>query len=73
MGFIKGGVIMSLIDLFCTVNIVVSVIVIIIYLGLYFEWFWGGIIMKNAIVKTIYESVVVLSLLYVAMVFLCSL
>ena len=64
---------MSLIDLFCTVNIVVSVIVIIIYLGLYFEWFWGGIIMKNAIVKTIYESVIVLSLLYVAMVFLCSL
>ena len=64
---------MSLIDWFCIGNIVVSVIVIIIYLGLYFGWFWGGIIMKNAIVKTIYESVIVLSLLYVAMVFLCSL
>ena len=64
---------MSPIDYFCIGNIVVSVIVIIIYLGLYFEWFWGGIIMKNAIVKTIYESVAVLSVLYVVMIFLCSL
>lgn len=39
MGFIKGGMIMSPIDWFCIGNIVVSVIVIIIYLGLYFGWF----------------------------------
>ena len=30
---------MSLIDLFCVGYIIVSVIVIIIYLGLYFGWF----------------------------------
>lgn len=30
---------MSLIDLFCVGYIIVSIIVIIIYLGLYFGWF----------------------------------
>ena len=30
---------MSLIDLFCIGYIIVSIIVIIIYLGLYFGWF----------------------------------
>ena len=30
---------MSLIDLFCVGYIIVSVLVIIIYLGLYFGWF----------------------------------
>lgn len=33
----------------------------------------GGIIMKNVLIKTIVESVTVLSVLYVVMVFLCSL
>ena len=65
--------IMTLIDWFGVGYIVVMVILILVYIGVYFGWFWGGIIMKNAIVKTIYESAIVLSLLYVAMVFLCSL
>lgn len=35
----RGGVIMSLIDWFGIGYIVVSIIVIIVYLGVYFGWF----------------------------------
>ena len=39
MGFIKGGVIMSLIDWFGVGYLVVMVILILAYIGVYFGWF----------------------------------
>lgn len=64
---------MSPIDWFCIGYIAVSVIVIIIHLGLYFGWFWGGESMKYVLMKTIIESIAVLGFIYIALMILLSL
>ena len=64
---------MSLIDWFGVGYVVVMVILILAYIGVYFGWFWGGESMKYVLIKTIIESVAVLGFMYLALMILSSL
>ena len=64
---------MTPMDWFGVGYVVVMVILIFVYIGVYFGWFWGGINMKYVLIKTIIESIAVLGFMYLALMLLLSL